>query len=115
MARDSAEEQETESNLCGYFEQASVVPEGDVTSLGSAIFAFMAAGTFSFHRKSTRCTVPEVHGIRTNAASAAVYDELFALYHKLYFSMGQRNAPATAIGDVTAGVAANRGECVGAQ
>jgi len=77
-----------------------LVPEGDVTSLGSAIFAFMAAGTFSSIEKAQDALCRKFTVFEPNAASAAVYAELFALYRKLYFSMGQRNAPATAVGDV---------------
>jgi len=77
-----------------------LVPEGDVTSLGSAIFAFMAAGTFPSVEKAQDALCRKFTVFEPNAASAAVYAELFALYRKLYFSMGQRNAPATAIGDV---------------
>jgi len=77
-----------------------LVPEGDVTSLGSAIFAFMAAGTFPSIEKAQDALCRKFTVFEPNAASAAAYAELFALYRKLYFSMGQRNAPATAIGDV---------------
>jgi len=77
-----------------------LVPEGDVTSLGSAIFAFMAAGTFPSIEKAQDALCRKFTVFEPNAANAAVYAELFALYRKLYFSMGQRNAPATAIGDV---------------
>ena len=77
-----------------------LVPEGDVTSLGSAIFAFMAAGTFPSVEKAQDALCRKFTVFEPNAASAAVYPELFGLYRKLYFSMGQRNAPATAIGDV---------------
>jgi len=77
-----------------------LVPEGDVTSLGSAIFAFMAAGTFPSIEKAQDALCRKFTVFEPNAASAAAYAELFVLYRKLYFSMGQRNAPATAIGDV---------------
>jgi L-ribulokinase len=77
-----------------------LVPEGDVTSLGSAIFAFMAAGAFPSIEKAQDALCRKFTVFEPNPASAAVYAELFALYRKLYFSMGQRNAPAAAIGDV---------------
>jgi L-ribulokinase len=77
-----------------------LVPEGDVTSLGSAIFAFLAAGTFPSIEKAQDALCRQFTVFEPNTASAAVYAELFALYRKLYFSMGQREAPATAIGDV---------------
>ena len=37
-----------------------LVPEGDVTSLGSAIFAFLAAGAFRGHRRSAGRAVPRI-------------------------------------------------------
>jgi L-ribulokinase len=77
-----------------------LVPEGDVTSLGSAIFAFMAAGTFPSIEKAQDALCRKFTVLEPNAASAAVYAELFPLYRKLYFSMGQRDAPATPVGDV---------------
>ena len=77
-----------------------LVPEGDVTSLGSAIFAFMAAGAFPSIEKAQDALCRKFTVFEPNPASAAVYAELFALYRKLYFSMGQRNAPAAAMGDV---------------
>jgi L-ribulokinase len=35
-----------------------LVPKGDVTSLGSAIFAFLAAGAFQDHRRGAGRAVP---------------------------------------------------------
>src|SRR5262249_27768078 len=77
-----------------------LVPQGDVTSLGSAIFAFLAAGTFATIEKAqdTLCRVFSV--FEPEAKSAKVYGELFPLYQKLYFSLGQRNSAAAPIGDV---------------
>ena len=77
-----------------------LVPQGDVTSLGSAIFAFLAAGTFPMIEKAQDALCREFTVFEPDAKSAAVYAELYPLYRKLYFALGQRNAPATAIGDV---------------
>ena len=77
-----------------------LVPEGDVTSLGSAIFAFLAAGTFPTIEKAQDALCRKFTVFEPNAKNAAVYAELYALYRKLYCSLGQRNAAAAAIGDV---------------
>ena len=77
-----------------------LVPEGDVTSLGSAIFAFLAAGTFPTIEKAQDALCRKFTVFEPNAKNAAVYAELYALYRKLYFALGQKNARAVAIGDV---------------
>lgn len=77
-----------------------LVPEGDVTSLGSAIFALLAAGTFSSIEQAQDALCRRFTVFEPEAKSATVYAELYALYRKLYFSLGQKRAPAAAIGDV---------------
>lgn len=77
-----------------------LVPKADPTSLGSAIFAFLAAGTFRTIEEAQAALCPDYLIYEPDAASVAVYDELFALYRKLYFAMGAKDAPPTAIGDV---------------
>jgi len=77
-----------------------LVPNGDVTSLGSAIFAFMAAGAFPTIEAAQDQLCPGFRTIEPEPAQSAKSAELYALYRKLYFAFGQRNAPAAAIGDV---------------
>jgi L-ribulokinase len=77
-----------------------LVPEGDVTSLGSAIFAFLAAGEFKTIEQAQSALCPRHRVFHPRAESAAVYAELFSLYRKLYFALGSRGAAAAAIGDV---------------
>jgi L-ribulokinase len=81
-----------------------LVPEGDVTSLGSAIFAFLAAGVFSTIEKAQDALCRKFTVFEPNRASAAVYAELYELYRKLYFAMGHRSAPAVPVGDVLPGL-----------
>ena len=74
-----------------------LVPSKSVTSLGSAIFAFLAAGTFK--------TVEEVQDkicspnkvFEPDKSEQPIYAELYGLYSKLYFALGQ---PGGAFGDV---------------
>jgi L-ribulokinase len=77
-----------------------LVPDGDVTSLGSAIFAFLAAGEFKTIEQAQSALCPRHRVFHPRAESASVYAELFPLYRKLYFALGSRGAAAAAIGDV---------------
>ncbi len=77
-----------------------LVPEQDVTSLGSAIFAFLAAGTFASVEEAQKALCPDYKVIQPEPAAAATYEKLFALYRKLYFAFGQPDSEAVAIGDV---------------
>ena len=77
-----------------------LVPKGDVTSLGSAIFAFLAAGTFQTIEEAQDALCPGYATIEPVAADAATYEELYPLYHKLYFAFGRRQSEAIEIGGV---------------
>ena len=77
-----------------------LVPKGDVTSLGSAIFAFMAAGAFPTIEAAQDQLCPGFLTIQPEPVQAAVSQQLFALYRKLYFAFGQRTSPAVQIGEV---------------
>jgi len=77
-----------------------LVPKGDVTSLGSAIFAFLAAGAFRNIEEAQDALCPEYTAIEPDAASAAIYGELHALYRKLYFAFGARHSRGVEIGEV---------------
>ena len=77
-----------------------LVPSGDVTSLGSAIFAFLAAGTFKTIEEAQRALCPAFTVFEPDPAAALVYDELFGLYRKLYFAFGRPGSDPTAMGDV---------------
>lgn len=77
-----------------------LVPEQDVTSLGSAIFAFLAAGTFKSVEAAQKALCPSFRIIKPDLAEQAVYEKLFALYKKLYFGFGDPEAPAVQVTDV---------------
>jgi L-ribulokinase len=76
-----------------------LVPNGDVTSLGSAIFAFLAAGTFQTVEEAQDVLCPGYMTIQPEQA-AATYSDLYALYRKLYFSFGRRQSQAIELGAV---------------
>ncbi len=69
-----------------------LVPSSKVTSLGSAIFAFLAAGTFGSIEEAQDKICPGFVGYEPRRASAKVYDGLYALYRRLYFALGQPSA-----------------------
>jgi L-ribulokinase len=77
-----------------------LVPAGDVTSLGSAIFAFLAAGTFRTVEEAQDALCPGFTTVEPDPAQSAVSGELYALYRKLYFGFGERRSEAVAIGGV---------------
>ncbi|HEV8145309.1 MAG TPA: ribulokinase [Bryobacteraceae bacterium] len=77
-----------------------LVPDGDVTSLGSAIMAFLAAGAFPTIEAAQDKLCPKYKVIEPQPAAVAAYCELYALYRKVYFAMGTRGAEAAPLGDV---------------
>jgi len=77
-----------------------LVPTAEVTSLGSAIFAFLAAGAFQTIEGAQEALCPGFDVIEPDPKQAAVYERVFALYRRLYFAMGRRDAEPAAIGDV---------------
>src|ERR1700736_6802105 len=75
-----------------------LVPSKSVVSLGSAIFAFLAAGTFKTIEDAQKKICPEHTVFTPEPAAQKVYNSLYALYRKLYFALGQ--AHDTQFGDV---------------
>ncbi|MBL8232374.1 MAG: ribulokinase [Bryobacterales bacterium] len=67
-----------------------LVPEAEVTSLGSAIFAFLAAGVFRTVEEAQDRLCPPFRTVSPDPASAATYQELYSIYRKLYFEFGAR-------------------------
>jgi L-ribulokinase len=66
-----------------------LVPAGDVTTLGSAIFAFLAAGTFKTIEDAQAALCPAWKTYQPDPREAAVYEKLFAIFRKLYFGLGE--------------------------
>ncbi len=65
-----------------------LVPSKSVTSLGSAIFAFLAAGTFKTIEEAQKKICPPNRVFEPDKSEQSVYEELYPLYSKLYFSLG---------------------------
>ncbi len=77
-----------------------LVPETTPTSIGSAVFAGLAAGVFTSIAEGQERLCPKHKVYAPNAESAAVYERLYGLYRRLYFALGQRSSEAVALGDV---------------
>ena len=76
-----------------------LVPSRKVTSLGSAIFAFMAAGTFPTIEAAQRKICPPHIVYQPQPEAQRIYESLYKMYARLYFDFGNANA-GTAFGDV---------------
>jgi L-ribulokinase len=77
-----------------------LVPAGVPTSLGSAIIAQLAAGTFSSIEEAQKKICLEYTVFSPRPAATAIYERLFALYRKAYFALGTRSAEAAHLGDI---------------
>jgi len=77
-----------------------LVPETEVTSLGSAIFAFLASGTFQTIEEAQQRLCPKHRVVMPNPEASAVYNELYPLWRKMYFGLGGNAAEPVAAGDV---------------
>ncbi len=66
-----------------------LVPAKSVVSLGSAIFAFLAAGTFKTIDEAQDKICPPNKTYEPDRSEQRVYEDLYSLYSKLYFSFGQ--------------------------
>jgi L-ribulokinase len=77
-----------------------LVPQGDVTSLGSAIFAFLAAKTFPTIEAAQDALCPPHKIYEPQPEGVEVYEKLYPMYRRLYFGFGKRHSLAVEIGDV---------------
>jgi L-ribulokinase len=66
-----------------------LVPSSKVTGLGSAIFAFLAAGAFTTIDEAQRKVCPAHTVFEPQPETQDVYRELYALYSKIYFEFGR--------------------------
>jgi L-ribulokinase len=74
-----------------------LVPMKSVTSLGSAIFAFLAAGTFKSVEEAQDKICPPHRVFEPNRSEQKVYDRLYAVFSRIYFAFGEQRA---GLGDV---------------
>ncbi len=69
-----------------------LVATKSVTSIGSAIFAFLAAGTFKSVEEAQDKICPPHRVFEPDPAERQVYDDLYRLFSRLYFSFGERQS-----------------------
>src|SRR6266478_4070311 len=65
-----------------------LVPSTSVTSLGSAIFAFLAAGIFKTIEGAQQKVCPAHRVYEPDPSAQTVYEEIYPLYSQLYFAFG---------------------------
>jgi L-ribulokinase len=82
------------------FNKLVLVAQREVTSLGSAIFAFLAAGVFKTLEEAQEALCPSYRVFEPEPRAVAIYEGLFAHYRRLYFALGRRDSAAEAMGDV---------------
>jgi len=69
-----------------------LVPATTPTSVGSGIFAQLAAGIVSTIEEAQSKMCPEYRVFTPQPDAVAIYDELFALYRRVYFGFGQQGS-----------------------
>lgn len=77
-----------------------LVPETPITSLGSAIFAFLACGTFATVQEAQAALCPAYREVPPDPRDVATYERLYAIYRDLYFAMGVPDSAPVAMGRV---------------
>jgi len=76
-----------------------LVPSSKVTGIGSAIFAFLAAGTFSTIEEAQKKVCPSHTIFEPQMSQRESYDRLYGLYRQVYFGFGQ-SAPGNEFGNI---------------
>jgi len=76
-----------------------LVPSSKVTGIGSAIFAFLAAGAFSTIEEAQKQICPSHTVFSPEPKAQKIYDQLYDLYRRIYFDFG-RPAESSRFGDV---------------
>ena len=76
-----------------------LVPSSKVTGVGSAIFAFLAAGVFKTVDEAQQKICPKHTVFNPKPEDQKTYDELYALYRRVYFDFGKPGSESR-FGDV---------------
>ncbi len=79
-----------------------LVPAGIPTSLGSGIFALLAAGAYKSIEEAQNAVCLPFRTVEPDPKAAAVYEQLYPLYRDAYFALGSRDARPLALGRVLA-------------
>jgi L-ribulokinase len=82
------------------FNKPVLVPAGIPTSLGSGIFALLAAGTYKTVEEAQSAVCLPFRTVEPDAKFASVYERLYPLYRDVYFALGTRDAAPVALGKI---------------
>jgi L-ribulokinase len=77
-----------------------LVPSSLPTSLGSGIFAMLAAGVFRSIEEAQAKLCPKHKVFTPEPGATAVYERLYTLFRKAYFGLGTCSAAACTFGDI---------------
>jgi L-ribulokinase len=77
-----------------------LVPAGIPTSLGSGIFALLAAGAYKTIEDAQAAVCLPLRTVEPDPRAAAAYEKLYRHYRDVYFAMGRRSAEPAALGRV---------------
>jgi L-ribulokinase len=77
-----------------------LVPSGIPTSLGSGIFALLAAEAYNTIEEAQAAVCLPLRTVEPNPKAGAVYERLYPYYRDLYFALGKRDARPAMLGRV---------------
>lgn len=77
-----------------------LVPVSPITSLGSAIMAFVACGEFPNIDAAQKALCPAYREVHPQPHAVATYERLYAMYRRLYFALGSESAEPVGMGGV---------------
>ena len=77
-----------------------LVPAGIPTSLGSGIFALLAAGAYKTIEEAQAAVCLPLRTVAPDAQAAATYEQLYRLYRDVYFALGRQDAELASLGRV---------------
>ncbi len=75
-----------------------LVPDGTPTSLGSGIFALLAAGAFASIEDAQKAICLPYRTYEPKPAAVAVYNQLYRLYRDAYFALGKPDSEPANLG-----------------
>jgi L-ribulokinase len=77
-----------------------MVPSGSTTSLGSAIFAFLAAEDFTTVKEAQDALCPPYTTYSPDPRESAIYEKLFPMFRDAYFSLGIADCQSKPLGHI---------------
>jgi L-ribulokinase len=77
-----------------------LVPAGVPTSLGSGIFALLAASVYPTIEAAQEAVCLPLRAVEPDPAAAAIYERLYEQYRKAYFALGTRHADPIPLGSI---------------